>query len=302
MSGTAFIDYFYLLDEPSGDREGDNGFTFRRLYLTTDFDISEAFSARARLEAGDSVVDKGATPFVKDLYLRWQVGGGHRLTFGLTSVPNFNLSEDVWGYRSLEQTLLDLAGIVSSRDVGVRADGPLLGDGTVRYAVMVGNGQGTVPDRADAVDTREKRVYGQLRFLPTEALVFTAGVDYAAQFDDGDDQLGFNGFAGYRGASVNAGVEAFWNRIRLDAGDPVATGVSIFGHVRVRPSWYAVARYDHVFDDELVQETFFDDFALFGVAYQPVPEVRFIPNVVAMWDGEQDAPTVTGRVTLELDI
>jgi len=54
FSGQMFGDYSYVFSHPNEALEGDNGFGYRRLYLTTDFRLSERFDGRGRLEANQS--------------------------------------------------------------------------------------------------------------------------------------------------------------------------------------------------------------------------------------------------------
>jgi hypothetical protein len=143
ISGLAYLDYYYLLNSPVAGDEQANGFDYRRLYLTTDFVLSDDFGGRARLEASSSsTTSQGRpAPFVKDLYVRWKnaIGQGHDLTLGISPPPAFGVSEGFWGYRSLEKTILDRNAILSSRDFGLTLSGRFDRDGAVRYALMYGN-------------------------------------------------------------------------------------------------------------------------------------------------------------------
>lgn len=299
LGGTAYLDYFYFLatPEPADAEKGMHGFTYRRLYLTTDFQLAEGFSGRARLEASASTLgSKGPVPYVKDLYLRWQSEAGHRLSAGVMPPPAFEISEDVWGFRSLEKTILDLFGIVDSRDFGVRADGPLAADGQLRYAVMVANNSAVRPET-----DRFKRVYAQLQARPAEHWLLTLNGDVAGY--EGDDGLEsgqrLSAFGGYAGERVRAGVEGFWHRAAYDAADALHdTGVSLFGIFQVADDWAVVTRADRVRQEGWL-ETVYGTFALAGVAYQPIEQVRLIPNLHWMKYDAQDA-ALLARVTLDV--
>lgn len=300
LGGTAYLDYFYVLQNSVEAQEGRNGFTYRRLYLTTDYRISESFSARARLEArGSSVAVRGPNPFVKDLYLRWRGDSGHSLTFGVTSPPAFTVSEDVWGYRSLAQTTLDLFGIVDSRDMGVRAQGPLLPEGRLQYALMVGNNNGVLDE-----EDRSKRVYAQLQGFPSERLAFTLGGDYAAyegQWDEDqrDDGVTLNAFAGLVTGLFQGGLEGFWNRTHFtDDTEADRVGLSLFGVLHLTEKIDVIGRFDRarIEDNEIL---LYRNFAVLGVAYIPHPQVRFIPNLHLEKVDLVDEADLLGRVTLE---
>jgi len=315
VSGLAYLDYFVQLATPDSAREGLHGFNFRRLYLTADATLSDAFSARARLEASDVTLGpRGSTPFVKDLYLRWRHDSGHGLTLGITSPPVWDVSERVWDFRSLERTLLELNRVASSRDLGLRADGPIpVGrEGLLRYAVMVGNNEGVFPE-----DDVSKRVYAQLEVRPAEPLVFTLGGSLAGYDEDRDDERtgawDANAFLGYVSDAFRGGVEAFYQQ--TDYADDHAldmAGASVFGTFWVTPEVGVVGRFDRVRretfqevdDGEELPVAGFENFATGGVAYRAHEgergtRVRLIPNV--RWakadDGDSD---LQARFTAEV--
>ena len=314
------MDYYYMLSAPAEqaaagtfstfdeDRpEGLHGFTFRRLYLTADFRLSEAFSGRARLEADEGTVEEdGSLPNIKDLYLTWQSEAGHALTFGITPPPVFGISEDVWGYRSLDQTIMDLNDIASSRDFGVRATGPLAGDGLLRYAVMYANNRGVKPE-----NNRSKRVYARLQASPSESLLFTLGGDYAGYGGGEGGVLGptdattAHAFAGYVTPGFRAGLKGYWQRlgyedlnIPLEDATPDRLGVSLFTAVQVAEEWEAVGRIDRARHETLF-EAFYRTYALAGVAYRPHEMVRFIPNLRLLKRDDQ-AANLQARMTLHV--
>lgn len=296
VGGLAYFDYYYLFSSPISDDEGDNGFTYRRLYITTDYRISDAFSTRARLEANDkTVIDDGPMPFVKDLYLRWSSESGHDVIFGVTSPPAFDFSEEYWGYRSLEKTILDLYGVVSSRDMGIRVEGPVLPGKLLNYAVMIGNNNGVKPE-----NDRHKRFYAQLRFNPEGRIVGSAGFDYAEYSGETEYGITWNGFLGLVNRSYRVGVEGFAHRRGLDGGtEDDRGGVTVFSAVSLAKSWEIVGRFDRVWDED-VGPDLSSTLYILGIAFQPHDQVRFIPNVeVSKYDTE-NAATASARFTLEM--
>lgn len=306
LGGLAFLDYTYQITAPDADDEGHHGFTYRRLYLTADATISEAFSARARLEASESNLgSRGATPSVKDLHLRWKLGGGHALTLGLGPTPTFGLTEAVWGYRSLEKTMVDFAGAVSSRDLGVRADGPL-GSDALRYSLMVGNNSGVFPE----TDDEYKRVYGQVAYRPASGLTLAVASSWAAYEGPRGQQLLASGLLGYVADTWRAGLEGFYDTNTFDRADAAASyGGSVFGAVWVAEQWGLVGRVDrvhreaHVAADLLPVRLSASDYTLglAGLVYQPHPQVQLMPNALVVKDDAEDRADLQGRVTLAFD-
>lgn len=296
VGGLAYLDYYYTVSSPTEEDEGLHGFTYRRLYLTTDFTLSEDFRGRARLEANEgSSGPSGPVPFVKDLYLTWAYAGEHSATFGVAPPPAFEVSENVWGYRSLEKTILDLQGIVGSRDVGIRFEGPLAWGGRIRYAGMLANNSGT---RVES--DPYKRAYVQIAAFPTERLAFTVGADHAGYADPLDTGTRFSGFAGYSAEAFRLGLEGYWYRLGFDNDDESESiGLSLFGAVRLAPAWEMVARIDRASED-LPGTDRLETFFLGGVSYAPNAFVRLIPNIWIFKIDESERDEMLARMTVEV--
>ena len=311
LGGRAFGDYFYVASAPDSPqerlaypvavpdtaREGLHGFAYRRLYLTLDFQLSDRLDGRARLEANDGTTGaKGPVPFVKDLWVEWTYSGDHSATVGVTGPPAFEISGDVWGYRSLEKTILDRRGIVASRDFGLRLDGPLLAAGDVRYAFMYANNSAARPEL-----NQNKRVYGRLSATPTEQFTLAVGSDYATYSDRRDRSLRLSAFAGYDGEGVRVGLEGYRSATRLtDATEVDEFGGSVFGIVQAAPSWRLIGRFDWAIREEGGREDPVESFLLAGIAYQPHPNIEVIPNVWARTSNQRSQADVLARLTLDL--
>lgn len=301
ISGLAYIDYEYTLAAPSEDFEGQNGFGYRRVYLTSDFGISEDFSARVRLEANDgSTTAQGRpAPFVKDLYLRWDdsIGDGHDLYIGVSPPPSFTVAERVWGFRSLERTIQDRTDVVDSRDFGVALRGPLTQTGSVRYGVMVANNNG-VGGESD----KHKRLYGQLEIYPRDPLVLTVGADYASYGDERDHAVNGNAMIARSGRRTTVGLEGFYYRAALAGVEETDDiyGLGAFGHVKLNDMVTLAGRFERVeMSGPGVEDS--ENFFIGGLSIRPHENVDLIPNVVVSRLGSDDASFVTGRVTLHVD-
>ena len=298
VGATAYVDYYYSLSSPVEEEEGMHGFTYRRLYLTTDFRFAENFKGRARLEANDGTIgSKGPVPFVKDLYLTWNYTGDHSVTMGVAPPPAFVVSEDLWDYRSLEKTILDLQGIVDSRDFGVRFNGPILSGGKVRYAAMVANNEAARPE----VD-KYKRGYVQLEVYPTNNLTFTVGADRAGFGDETSlqNQTRISALAGFSNERFAIGVEPYVTLQEFEVGEDFeATGISVFGRVNITETVELVARADRVREERnsVRNETFF----LGGLAFKPNGNVRIIPNIWYFESDQVDTAETLARLTLDID-
>lgn len=178
ISGYMFGDYFYnaardtgistLSNVVNGGKKDLNGFQLRRVYFTYDYDISESFATRFRLEADQAAntSDGKIGVFVKDAYLTWKnIFKGSDLTFGIQPPPAFEVSESFWGNRFLEKTIMDVRGIVPSRDIAVSLKGKFDQEGVLKYWAMIGNGSGNRPEL-----DKYKRFYAHIQYTPIKTI------------------------------------------------------------------------------------------------------------------------------------
>lgn len=294
-SGRTFLDYAQPLHSHDEDVYGE--FALRRLYLTADAALDPAFSARARLELNDNTrTERGLpAPFVKDLYVRWNVGRGHNLTFGIQPTPAFRVAQAAWGYRSLARTLANAAGAISSRDFGFAVRGPVAGP--IRYALMVGNNEGTRVE-----NDNHKRVYGQLQWLP-DPFALTLHADYATYDDERDRAVTLSAFGGMTTERFRLGVESFWQRTEFATTTHTLRGIGVYAVLALTPRLDLVARShwkERLATFALPEE---DDrprgptYVLGALSYEPTEGLQLIPNIY--WEDPDDAShVVVARFTV----
>ncbi len=329
ISGYMFGDLVYnvsrdtslssLSNVATGGARDYSALQFRRIYLTFDQEISSTFSTRFRLEG-----TTGA-PFIKDAYIKWKgFAGGTDLMLGIQPTPAFEVSESYWGFRSVEKTILDLRGIVSSRDFGISAAGKADNSGMVKYKVMIGNNSGT-----GAETDKYKRFYAHVDLTPADKFRLTLYSDYKAQPNINDPRsttapkstLGNNVlsnalFLGYAEKnSYSVGAELFYQITAngyIRAAAPItvedrnAMGVSLFGTYTISPELSLIGRYDY-FDPNIASSSTNDarNYIIAGASWNAEKNVSIIPNIqvetyenAAIAGGSRavDA-SVTGRVT-----
>ncbi len=184
--GYAFGDYYYKMHADSAGRgtnqysnmpETTNGFEFRRIYLGYDYNISERFSTEFLLSyEGNTLSDNSRTVFIKAANLRWKnIYKGADLIFGQQATPAFPLlAEKIWGYRSIEKTILDMRKGASSNDLGIGIQAKIGEKGNFGYNLLVGNGT------AQKLETDIfKKFYGDFWVkLLNQKLVFDVYADY----------------------------------------------------------------------------------------------------------------------------
>ena len=286
LKGVMFADYYY---NASGADKEQNGFQFRRVYLTFDLKWNDEFSGRVRLESKDGGFGSGKKmePFVKHAYARYRKDR-HTLYMGLSGTPTWNVTESIWGYRSVEKTMMDKNKIASSADIGLAYHGRLDEDGKANVQIMLANGNGQA-----AENNNQKKIYGLLHFKPG-ALNLTAYGDWEKRAGN-QDRTTFGAFLGIQNDAFHGGVEGF---VQLrKSPDHQARGVSVFGAGKLSDRAKGFARVDF-FDPNDKTAGDREIFFLGGLDFEPVKDVHIMPNVMGTsFQGGIDAEVIP-RMTL----
>jgi hypothetical protein len=332
FSGLMFGDYFYnivrdsTIDNISNKAlSGKNdlqGFQFRRIYFTYDYKISDQFSTRFRLES-QTVVGSSSTVFttiIKDAFLKWnEIFDGSSLIFGIQPPPSFDITEDYWGNRFLEKTIMDFRGIASSRDFGLALRGKINSSGTINYWLMYGNGSSF-----ESEGDKYKRTYAHIDFRPSENIRVILYGDYRFKPDKGypslteqtfkNDALTTDLLIAYREVEkYSVGFETFFQVNYNDVAKPEqdvytvtnrnAFGISLFGWYKFSDLLVGVGRYD--FFDPNFSGDFKGDsrnYFIAGLSFILHPKVKITPNFLletyeAPVNGVSIDPSLTGRIT-----
>jgi hypothetical protein len=362
ISGYMFGDFYYNVARDSSYQKGSapsnaalsgvkdlQGFQFRRIYLTMDNDIASNFTSRFRLEADQSALTSGASGgadtvggkaqkpealydgkisvFIKDAYLKWKnVFEGSDMIFGIQPTTAYDISEAAWGYRSLDKTIMDLRGIIPSRDFGVALRGKLTSDGMFNYWAMIANGDGNKP-----ATTQFHRYSLNLQVKPVDNLQVTVNGDYRAEASINDptstlkpqvtlsnDIFTGSVFVGYAEKNkYSFGVEGFqqstFNGIPDSANKASngkyalktknAMGFTVYASVYLQDNLALVGRYDYF--DPTIDGYFKGDsrnYVDFGFDWKVDKNVSIIPNLQyetyeSLPHGMSIDPSVNARVT-----
>ena len=285
ISALVFGDAYWVSEHHTPAIEGANGFQLRRVFLTFDHKLSDQWSARLRFEAngkGDFTSSVDLEPFVKDAFIRY-TGGRHQATLGIQPTPTMEVAEKLWGYRSVEKTLLDLNRFGLTRDTGVAISGSFDAGKKVRYWAMFGNGSGTRDETNEG-----KRDYFALDLVPSEAWIFELYGDLD-QRPGATDRTTLQVVGGYQGARGRFGLQfARQERELASGGDETIDAASVFGSIKLSDKLHLLARYDHTFDPnaEVARNVFipFDgtskvNLVVLGLDYKALKNLSLIPNV-----------------------
>ena len=305
-------------------------FQYRRIFLGYNYDISSKFTAEILLAAeddyspgsignqslnGDALTDGKFSPYLRLANIHWkEIFKGSELIIGTMPTPAFpQLTETLWGYRSIEKTVADLHKTLSY-DKGVALQGKFDKNANYGYDFMIGTGNGAKPESDNF-----QMFYGDVwaKFLHKK-LIVDLYQDYGKLDWTNIDTLS-NKFhhdrnttkimVAYTVPKYTVGIEAMRTVLMGDVEAPtrsgrtyylttVATAVSMYARGRLyKDKWGFFARYDifnpghnvnAIIDNPKIiaytaltpnyDPTIKEQFVSFGVDYTPVPNVHFMPN------------------------
>ncbi|MEX1277080.1 MAG: hypothetical protein WEE20_14170 [Bacteroidota bacterium] len=309
LSGEFFGDVYYSVDSETAANKGESGFLIRRGSLTYDYAHNKTFKSRFRVEADQSALTASnkLLVYIKDAYLIWRgmLGSGHDVIFGISPTPSFQTSEELWGYRSLEKTILDHRGLVSSRDIGIDVKGAL--GGGASYWIKMGNnsmdGRGT-----------SLRLYGNLKYSLGKRSVVTLSSDW----HKGEttvpglgilkgNRIVVAGFLGYtEPGRYSFGVEVVYRlQEKNDLVSPTvvedlkSTGFSAFASVSISDPMKFVVRYDYFQANSRLPDGALH-YLLAGIDFRPIYRVHIIPNLTLQDRKSAAGSDITARVTVHM--
>ncbi len=328
--GYVFGDYFLKVHADSLNRgnvqysnqaKDFNGFSFRRIYLGYDFQISEKFSTQFLLANENDNADASGerTVFIKAANVRWKdFLPNQDLIIGQSATPLFATnSEGIWGYRNIEKTVADMRKFGSSNDLGIAISGKFNKAGDFGYNVMLANGTSQKPE----TDKYKKFYYelfaklmGQKLMLDVSGTAETAG--------GGKDISVIKGFVAYSSKAIVIGAEYVASTQKkatqnlTDAANPrdvnvTPLGMSFFLHgpiIADKLNYFA--RYDTYnpdtkYDPNITYAkspaTYKDAFYVLGIDYTPVKNVHIEPN---LWNNSYHSMKgdATGKAKSDYDM
>jgi len=289
VGGLLFGDIYHVLSHHIEEGNGATGAVLRRGYLTFDADFGDRWSGRLRFEvnqSGEFETYDFEVDF-KDLWAGLDVGR-HRVLFGLSPTPTFDLIESIWGLRYLVRTPMDLQG-VASRDTGVSAKGPLNASGSLSYRAMVGAGLEFGSESGDG-----RRLMGAISWKPSPPWTLDLYLDYE-RLSGPRDRTTLQLFAGYKSDMLRCGVQ-YSHQDREE--DPVLELASAFVVRRLGKTTSLIGRVDRIMEPSPKGDNIaylpFDPtaratFLIAGVEFRLTPHLRITPNTVFTTYDENDA-------------
>ena len=279
VSGRMYYDLSHVTNKVDGVKKAPSGdgFDIKRFYVGIDHKFNDTFSGNITTDFQYSSAIGATELYIKKAYLQAKISDALVVRAGSTDLPWVPFVEDVYGYRYVENTLIDRTKFGTSADWGVHASGKL---GPIfSYAVAVVNGAGYKnPSRGKGMDV-EGRLSAQV-----DNLIFAVG-GYTGKL--GKEVQGspvrhtasrFDALAAYKTKTYRVGVEYFstkdWNNVTTAASDK-ADGYSVFGSYAFNDKFSAFGRYDYVKPNKDTASSKKDGSYNIGLTYSPAKIVDF---------------------------
>ena len=265
----------------------------KRFYVGVDHKFNDIFSANITTDFRYNAngTSKDVLVYVKKAFVQAKLNDAFAVRVGAADLPWVPFVEGLYGYRFVENTLIDRTKFGTSSDWGVHVLGSF-GKGLVSYQVSAINGAGykTLSRSSNTIDLE-----GRLSVSPIKEVTLAVG-GYTGKLGKSNDTVNvehramrFNAVAAYTNKRIRAGVEYFsaknWNNIQTAPlpGVPAVTtndsahGWSGFGSFAFTPQISAFGRYDWVrptknivaLTDGPVKDHYFN----VGLNYKPIAPI-----------------------------
>jgi hypothetical protein len=283
VGGKAYINFSSINQKSDGKNTAQNGVQtdVKRFYLTVDHKFNKVFSANLTTDFryGSNGLSNDTAVFVKKAYLQATLSPAFYVRIGAADLPWVPFVENVYGYRFVENTLIDRTKYGTSADYGVHIGGTF-GNGLVSYAVSAIDGLG-FKTRSRSSNTLD--IEGRLSAQPIKGATLAIG-GYTGKLGKSNDTLPdtnhratrLDALAAYSTHGVNVGVEYFratdWNNVTTVLSDR-SNGWSTFGSYAFTPKVSVFGRYDWVNPNQRTNKALHEKYFNVGVDFQPIKNI-----------------------------
>lgn len=277
VSGRMYFNFSNIDQKSNGSKStaDGTGFNIKRFYVGIDHSFSPIFSGNITTDIS-SISGVGQTLYVKKAYLQAKLNPAFVIRLGAADLPWIPYVENQYGYRHIENTLIDRTKFGTSSDWGIHVLGDIAG-GLLSYQVSVVDGAGYRNVKVtNSVDV-EGRLSAQYKGF------YAAGGFYSGKL--GADVEGtatphtatrYDGLVGYKTKLFNIGGEYFWAKnysatiVTGASPDNKAEGFSVFGNVNFAKKWSVFGRYDWVKPTKDTNDNLKDHYFNAGIQWEPV--------------------------------
>ncbi len=278
ISGKAYLDLTNIRQDSDGvdSAATGTGVDVKRFYLGVTHTFDDVWSANVTSDFNYVSNDSQTQIFIKKAYLQAKLSDAFVARLGSADLPWIPFDEDLYGYRYVEQTLIDRLKFGTSADWGLHVGGKFV-DGKVSYAVSAINGAGYKnPTRSKSVDYRgprrihaNQRSHARRRLLRSEN---SARTSRAPRRRRCTPPAASTALAAYVAPKFRIGAEYFtaddWNQVTAAAKDK-SDGFSGWGSFNFTDKVAAFARYDEAKPKKDLTPGLKDQYYNVGVAFKP---------------------------------
>jgi hypothetical protein len=275
LSGKSYIDFTDITQKSNGTKVTPSGLGIdvKRFYFGINHAFDDIWSANLTTDFNYVSGDGETQVFIKKAYLQAKFSDAAVIRAGSADLPWIPFVEDIYGYRWVENTLIDRLKLGTSADWGAHLGGKAMG-GLINYAVSAVNGNGYKnPSRSKSLDFE-----GRLGVMPVAGL--NLAVDYytgkLGQDTEGTGTANtasrWDALAAYDFTRAKIGAEYFsaknFNATAIKTGpEDKADGYSVWGSVNITGPVAIFARYDQAKPSKDVNPDLKDTYYNVGVSY-----------------------------------
>ena len=282
ITGKAFANVSSIDHKSDGVDQADNGTQteLKRFYLGVDHKFDDTFSANLTTDFryNSNGTSKDTLVYVKKAYVQAKFAPEFFVRVGAADLPWVPFVEGLYGYRFVENVLVDRTKYGTSADWGVHIGGSFAG-GRISYAASAVNGAGykSLSRSSNTIDLE-----GRISANPIKNLTLAVG-GYSGKLGKSSDVVTtqhratrWNALAAYTDSRVRVGVEYFeatnWNNVTTLVSDK-SSGWSAFGSFAVTPKLSLFGRYDWVKPNKDTNPALKDNYFNAGVNFKPLKEI-----------------------------
>jgi hypothetical protein len=305
VSGKMYFDFSNISQKNSDTGHTDatgTGLDVKRFYLGVNHQFNDVWSANLTTDFNYVSADAETNLFVKKAYLQGKFSDAAIFRAGSADMPWIGFVENYYGFRYVENTLIDRLKYGNAADWGLHLGGDVGAGKNLNYAVSVVNGGGYKnPGRSKGVD-----VEGRVGFVPFENMIVGLG-GYSGHLGRDTETTGAEHTAtrgdlvvAYADTNFRLGGEYFtaknWGNLVLSPLSDKADGYSFWGSIALADDVSLFARYDNASLSRDLDRNAKDVYYNLGVQYQVTKGLK----LAGVWKHEKADKSVFTQTPVPL--
>ena len=289
ISGRMYFDLTNISNRANNARAtfANNGngtnFDIKRFYIGIDHTFNSIYSANVTTDVTYDSTTAAGQVYLKKAYIQAKYDPAFTIRLGSADLPWVPYVEGLYGYRYLENVMIDHTKFGTSADWGVHVLGTLF-DGILNYQFSAVNGGGykKIPvggdtNRFNTMDF-EGRISAVYEGFNLAVGGYSGKLGQVSGVPTFHTAERFDVLGAYVANGLRVGVEYFsannWTAVTSTTSDG-AHGVSAFASYQFMPEFAVFGRYDSVDPRTKTNAALNDEYYTFGVTYSPVKIVDF---------------------------